>query len=217
MLSIKLTLTNCFNFAILTTLFKHKRWFASRVIAGSITYSMFRPDCPHSLDENKLPTDQELDENLASVHNGTLLDQLGTRFTKTVDKQAVWETAEVVNLQEGDTLVFSPSWYHRIPPQATDAAYSAMSIVVKYEPLPLPDGALVVDADGIDDFDSKKAACYKMIDLYRALSNENLDVKKGLPRFPCDAMKLHDMAKHDFSIHKDQFVQGAVLHHDDEL
>jgi hypothetical protein len=184
------------------------------MIAGSITYTMFRSGCLHPWDKRKMPTDAELDKDLASSPNGTLLDQLGTRFTKTTDKQAVWETAEVVQLQAGDTLVFSPSWYHRIPPQSKDAPYSAMSIVVKHTPMPTYEGATILKPGGIDGFDTDKAACYKLIDLYSALTNPSLDIQKGLPRFPCDPNKLHDMEEHDFSNHTHDFVKDGKLHHD---
>ena len=178
---------------------------------------MFRPDCPRSLDKKIMPTDQELDKHLASSSNGTRLDQLGTRFTQPRNKHAIWETTEKIRLQAGDTLVFPPNWFHRIPPQSKDAAHSGMSIVVKYYPMPTYEAAFQLSPPGIDNFDSEKVACYKLLDLYRALSNVTLDVQSGLPRFPCVATKLHDMIKHDFSNHKDEFVQGAVLHPDDEF
>jgi hypothetical protein len=163
-----------------------------------------------------MPTDSELDKDLASSPNGTsMLDQLGTRFTTTKDKKAVWETAEIIHLQAGDTLVFSPSWYHRIPPQSKDAAYSAMSIVIKHKAEPTYEGAFQVIPRGGQSFDTHKAACYKLIDLYRELSNPNLDTKNGLPRFHCDASRLHAFKEHEFANHKDHFIENAVLHQDE--
>jgi hypothetical protein len=191
------------------------------MVSGTISYTVFRPDCPHPQESN-LPTDVELDKDLASSANGTLLDQPGTRFTKSLNRKVVWETAESIHLHAGDTLVFSPSWFHRIPPQSKDATHSGVTLVATHVPKnPNPPrnfnqgGVFMLDPRGLDDKTTTKAACYKQIDLYRELSDPNLNIQEGLPRFECHASKLHGLFRDDFSDHTDAFVYNAVLHHEE--
>ena len=164
-----------------------------------------------------MPTDTELDKDLATFPNDSPLDKTGTRFTKTTYKDVIWETTESIHLHAGDTLVFSPSWFHRIPPQSKGSTHSAVTFTAKHKPRPIYEGAFTLNPKAIDSFDSEKAACFKMIDLYRELTNPNLNLQKGIPRFPCHASRLHHFEEHSFSDNKDHFIANAVLHHDDEF
>jgi hypothetical protein len=188
------------------------------MVTGTISYTVFRPDCPLPREKN-MPTDVELDEDLASAQNGTLLDQPRTRFTKNLNTKVVWETTESIHLRAGDTLVFSPSWFHRIPPQSKDATHSGVTLVAKHVPRSSRhnsnQGAFMLDPRGLNDKTTTKAACYKLVDLYRELSNPNLNIQRGLPRFECHASRLHDLFKDDFSDHMNGFVESAVLHHEE--
>jgi hypothetical protein len=164
-----------------------------------------------------MPTDAELDIDLASYPNDSSVDQPGTRFTKTKFRAVVWETTESIHLKAGDTLVFSPNWFHRIPPQSKDATHSGVTFTAKHQPTHKYEGAITLNPKGLDSFDTAKAACYKLIDLYRELTNPNLNLQQGLPRFPCHASRLHNFTEHEFGDHKDDFVKNATLHHEDEL
>jgi len=187
---------------------QHPRWFASYVIAGGSTYTMAQPGCPHpNEDETQLPTVQELDRHLAT--SGSLIDKVGTRFTMNRTHDIVWETTEVLTLSQGQSLLFSPLWYHRVIPPPPNAAHATMTLVIKYHPepgiarrhtkdrdRPLRNIFLLVPKE-IDAPNTDKWICISMMDLYLTLSDPTLDVEQGLPIFPCTEDTVHS-ARDDF-------------------
>lgn len=180
---------------------KHPRWFASRVTAGRVTYTMARPDCPKSASEENgsnvdlhLPTTEDLDDpylDHASA-DGTKLDVVGSRYhMKRSD--VVWETAEVVTLRPGQTVLFSPAWFHRIVPPAYDATHAAVTIVAKYVKDPvnvshnpkrrIPRGAsawVLKPAEIKAETTTKSVDCYNLMEIIHELRSPDLDMERGL-------------------------------------
>ena len=110
-------------------LHNHPNWFASAAIAGQVRYTKARPSCFGS----RLPTFAELDRGLADAEpDGTTVDEVGARYTLTRSEVA-WETTEVLDLTAGQSLTFSPSWFHRVVPPAKDATHVPLTLMVKHE------------------------------------------------------------------------------------
>lgn len=202
---------------------KHPQWYASHVVAGKVTYTMAQADCRHPTDGD-LPSDDELDTTLAqSDESGSLLDAVGTRFTIGDAKNIVWETTGRMPLKAGQSILFSPFWYHRIIPPTLYASKSAVTLVAKYkkDPMHVPykdvqnrqhTCYLLRPDEILPETTTKKLACYKVFELYQSLANPFLNVEAGLDVFPCDPDKLHDTKDHEFN--KYQYT-SADLHHNE--
>jgi len=178
---------------------------------------MNQPGCSRA-NESTLPSVEELDRTL-STSAGSPLDQVGTRYTMTSSSSSaqhntgvVWETTEVLTIQQGQSLLFSPTWYHRVIPASAQATHSAMTLVVKYKQEP----SIMQAKDHGQDRNvyllkplevtapnTHKWVCYSLVDLFLVLTDPNLDVEQGLPRFPCTEDTVHSP--------KDDFLQPTTL------
>ena len=95
-------------------------WFASRMVAGSLTHTLAVPTCAHAddsatlADTAALPSFADLDRDIAQVGpNGSRVDVVGSRYWRAGSRggDPPWRTAEVVRLEAGDSYVFAPSWF----------------------------------------------------------------------------------------------------------
>jgi len=196
------------------TIHQHPRTYASYVVAGQTNYTMVRPDCPTPTEMvSPLPTMEELEMEMP-ITGKSLIDTPGTRFHMN-GEGVVWETQEVVLLTQGQSVVFSPLWYHRVPPPAVDATHAAVTFIAKFRGersigninrrkkinyLMIP--------DDIAPENTEKLICFRLLDLYGALVHPELNVQLGLGLFPCtdDTMHGGDDAN-DFNIQV-----GGALH-----
>jgi len=196
---------------------QHPRWYASYVVVGKTTYTMVRPNCPTPTDmASPLSTVEELENGDGS----SLIDTPGTRFhMRSTD--VVWETTEVVPITQGQSLVFSPLWYHRVIPPVDNATHAAVTLVAKFTPersigsekTEEPNYLLI--PDDIEPGNSENLVCFRLLDLYAALVNPELDVHRGLELFPCTDKTMHladDV--NDFNMQVENTMIDAI--HDDE-
>jgi len=174
-------------------------------VAGEVTYTMARADCPQP-GETNLPTFEDLDNNLAYVGpSGTLVDVSGLRY-HLGHSDVVWQTEEVIKIQRGQSLLFSPSWYHRVIPQTYDATHTSVTLVVKYRKdavnvssnkrrVPSAE-SFILKPEEIKANTTKKLACYNVLDVIEALLDPTLDESNGIKILPCEkAHAITDFAK----------------------
>jgi len=178
------------------TIHQHPRWYASYVVTGQTTYTMVRPTCPTPTDmASSLSTVEELEKE-SPITGTSLIDTPGTRFHME-STDVVWETTEVVPITQGQSVVFSPLWYHRVIPPLDDATHAAVTLVSKF----LPERAigrkkranpnyLLIPHDILPAY-SENLVCFRLLDLYHALVNPELDVHRGLELFPCTDRTIH--------------------------
>jgi hypothetical protein len=77
------------------------------------------------------PNCHQLDRDLESAGpKGSELDTVGLRCYHT---GAVWKVTEVEAFSEGETLLFSPVWIHRVVPSTADATHIGMTFKIDYD------------------------------------------------------------------------------------
>ena len=81
-------------------------------------------------------------DQLESKSSSSLVDKKGSRY-HIGHQNIVWETTEVISLQATQSLLFPPSWYHRIIPPKKDndsrgtTTTTAITLVAKYRMDPI--------------------------------------------------------------------------------
>ena len=174
------------------TIHRHTRWFASVTVAGTVVHTMAQPTCPRAGEDLDMavPTFAHLDANLSHAsfpEKASPIDVTGTRWRLAADRGAVWETTEVVSVPAGHTVLFSPSWYHRVVPPPADATHAAMTMRVEYMgDITFQRGKAVLDDAEIGVTPSAMAVCFTRWDLIHSLLQlpDNLEARRqGLPKF----------------------------------
>jgi len=202
------------------TIHQHPRWYASYVVAGKLTYTMVQPNCPAPTDMlSPLSMVEELEKE-SQITGTSLIDTLGTRFHMH-STDVVWDTTEVVQLMQGQSLVFSPLWYHRVVPPVDNATHAAVTFLAKFNrERSIGDQSnqgqrgrdhrlnyLLIPED-ITPENSPRPICYRLLDLYDALLHPELDVQRGLELFPCTNDTMHTVSDvNDFNT-----LTEGVLH-----
>jgi hypothetical protein len=179
----------------------HPFWFASRVVAGSVTHSMAHPTCRTVANEDEPPrTFAELDADLpAAGPEGTQVDRVGAQYTLRDAKQPhdmIWRTCEVVRLLAGETLLFPPSWFHRVVPPAEGASHAAVTLVAKYSgDIRYSDtgsargkqsGHFVLRPSEFHTPNTRMRICWSVRTLVLALRDPHLDVRLGSHLLRCE-------------------------------
>ena len=191
-------------------LHNHARWFASAAIAGTVRYTMARPFCFGA----SLPTFKTLDADVADAGaEGTAIDAVGARYV--LNRAEVgWETREIVELRAGQSLVFSPAWFHRVVPPHSHATHSPLTLMVRHAEADLkftranrrrersttaparpddrPDAeAYVLEPHAANVPYSDAHACWSSAELVRALREPRLDLERerqhGLRKLTCES------------------------------
>ena len=169
-------------------LHRHTTWWAAASVAGTLVHSLAQPRCASSPADPPPPRLEELDASLAA--NGSAADVMGSVYTV---GGVEWETTDVVNVAAGQSLLFSPSWVHRVVPAAAGATHAAVSLRVTAEAdelLTELDEA-VATPRGMGVSNSNYSVCFTRADLIRALmapelrhgprSQQLISRQRGLP------------------------------------
>lgn len=184
-------------------LHRHPKWFASRMVVGSVTHTVCRPVCLGEAEP--VPAFAELDARLEDAdENGTLVDVVGSRYRLSEESGIVCETTEVVRIRAGESYVFSPAWLHRTIPNTAGATHVGVSLQVAANedidfgrrnggcggegaPPPFrPSGAPVVLEHGVGVAGvTELRLCWARWELAAALLSSDLDESRGLPVQPC--------------------------------
>ena len=169
---------------------RHAKWWASRTVAGAIVHTIAQPTCPMAAPRASIrgawPRFDELDSSLADAGPaGTRVDVNGSRYLLS---SAVWKTTDVMRVDAGQSLVFSPSWFHRIIPTPRDATHWSMTMRVAYHrEVKQVDSQLSPVA--LSTHYSNRSVCFTRRDLVRALLHPHLrtfkGVQRGLPAIGC--------------------------------
>ena len=175
------------------TFHRHARWWASKVVVGSIVHTLAQPTCPRpeerpSAARAALPTFAELDANLSTAPaSGTPIDVVGSRWRAVAPQHTVWTTTEVLPVHAGSIVTFPPNWYHRVVPPAADAPTAAVTLRAQW----LADSAFWSGETVLDDEaahhvpTSRGGVCFTRWDLIHALRRPDVDRAHGIPTPPC--------------------------------
>eukprot|EP00933_Yihiella_yeosuensis_P011743 TRINITY_DN11935_c0_g1_i4.p1 TRINITY_DN11935_c0_g1~~TRINITY_DN11935_c0_g1_i4.p1 ORF type:complete len:468 (+),score=61.63 TRINITY_DN11935_c0_g1_i4:65-1405(+) len=171
------------------TFHDHPLWFASRVVAGSLTHTLAAPTC---LAEAGFPTFESLDSNLAESDNGTAVDIVGTKYSL-AEQLIAWETKEVTTVRAGQTVLFAPSWAHRVIPPPRDTSKTTVTFVAGFQDDPeikaLNDTKAgqrykYASPEDLAVMESEMHQCWEKSDLIAGLRSGG-DFSEGISKLPC--------------------------------
>eukprot|EP00933_Yihiella_yeosuensis_P007194 TRINITY_DN11211_c2_g1_i1.p1 TRINITY_DN11211_c2_g1~~TRINITY_DN11211_c2_g1_i1.p1 ORF type:complete len:466 (-),score=52.26 TRINITY_DN11211_c2_g1_i1:129-1526(-) len=174
------------------TFHAHSEWFASRVVAGSITHTIAGPTCTA---EGDAPSFDSLDLGLEKLvhNNGTAIDVVGTKYS-VAEQHVAWETKEVATLQTGQTVLFAPTLFHRVIPPPHGTKKAGVTFVVKYlydpelqalrnESSQAGQKYTVIDPPGFHYPPGRMHTCWEMSDLIAELRSGG-DLSEGISKLP---------------------------------
>ncbi len=166
---------------------RHQRWFASITTVGSLTHTMAEPTCPRASESLcSVPSFDTLDEGLAANNNnhsaqsslGTVIDRVGSRW-RIREGETVWTTTDVVAVEAGESVLFSPNWFHRVIPQQRGAPYAAVTLRAQYHGDIIFGDDAVLDGSRFGVKSSDYHVCYTRWDLVHALRHPDLRTWAG--------------------------------------
>ena len=153
-----------------------------------------------------LPTFDQLE---SSSKSSSLVDKKGTRY-HIRHQNVVWETTEVISLQPTQSLLFPPSWYHRLVPPTDKDDRTSITLVAKYRMDPIvANGSqrqqvkqstyMVMKPKELLANTTTKQSCYHILHVVQAmLQHQPSSTKKGIKLPSCHSIqknKLYPMKK----------------------
>merc|ERR1712183_484032 len=109
---------------------------------------------------------------------------MGYRFSAS---GATWETAEVTRISAGESVLFSPVWFHRVVPQASQATHAAVTLVATWQEAGMTSRARRPGDASVPFPQTGMHVCWSVRNLIKALRDPGINLSAGLPWPPCTA------------------------------